>query len=93
MTSTRPAQPGYSVTTFAVTESFKGVVKGTQVSVTHRSGLSASCGVQFSRGVTYTLTASDRDGALSANLCTTLRFRQEGAAALIGRLRALRDAN
>ena len=33
VTSTRPAQPGYSMTTFAVTESFKGVVKGTRVSV------------------------------------------------------------
>lgn len=87
-----PAKPGYSITTFRVTEGFKGARAGTTIRILHRSGLSASCGVRFERGASHTLFASAADGTLSASLCTTWGFRGESGPALIAKLRALRNA-
>ena len=44
-----------SVTTFRITESFKGPAAGATVKVLHPSGPSATCGVKFVAGQTYTL--------------------------------------
>lgn len=85
-----PEQPGYSWTTFRVTEGFKGGDAGATIRVRHRSGSSASCGVRFERGTSHTLYAGSRDGVLSANSCTTWIFRSESGPALIARLRELR---
>ncbi len=85
--------PGVSVTTFRVTESFKGVAAGTTVRVRHRSGSSASCGVKFAPDTSYTLAAGRGDGSvLSTSLCSTWMFLPQvgTGAALIDRLRALR---
>jgi hypothetical protein len=87
---TAPVQPGWSVTTFRVTEGFKGARRGNTVRVHHRSGSSASCGVQFARGAAHTLYAQAQNGTLSASLCTAWGFRSGGGPALIARLRELR---
>ena len=91
--ATSPAKPGYSITTFRVTESFKGARTGSTIRILHRSGLSASCGVRFEGGKSHTLFAQSVDGALSASLCTTWGFRGESGPALIAKLRALRGAD
>jgi len=85
-----PAQPGFSWTTFRVTESFKGANAGATIRVLHRSGSSASCGMQFTLGASHTLYANLREGGLSASRCTSWIFRGEGGPGLIARLRALR---
>jgi hypothetical protein len=89
-----PAGPGYSVTTFTVTESFKGAPAGATVRIIHRSGSSAACGVKFSPGQTYTLAAGqiETDPGLATSLCSTWMFApQVGIGAdLIQRMRALR---
>lgn len=64
------------MTTFTVTESFKGARVGSTVRVLHPSGSSASCGVQFAAGASYTLaTYGERSGReLTATLCSTWMF-------------------
>ena len=90
----RSVAPGVSVTTFRVTEAFKGADQGAIVRVRHRSGSSASCGVQFARGTSYTLAAhaGGSEPGLSASLCSTWMFMpQVGLSAeLIARMRSLR---
>jgi hypothetical protein len=91
----RPVAPGVSVTTFQVTEGFKGTQTGAIVRVRHPSGSSASCGVRFERGGSYTLAAHQGGSgpALAATLCSTWMFLpQVGLGAeLIERMRALRS--
>jgi hypothetical protein len=71
-----PVGSGGSVTTFRVTESFKGPPRGTIVRVKHRDGPSPSCGVTFSPGEVYTLAAyqTDNAGVLSTSFCSTWMF-------------------
>jgi hypothetical protein len=92
-----PAGAGQSVTTFTVTEPFKGVTVGTAVGVLHPDGPSASCGVRFAPGDTYTLSASrvDADPGLAASLYSTWMFMPQVpiSANLIRRMRALAGAN
>jgi hypothetical protein len=88
-----PVAPGRSVTTFTVTESFKGATAGATVRVLHSSGSSASCGVKFSPGETYTLAThrTDSDPGLTTSLCSTWMFLPQVriSAELIQRMRAL----
>ena len=87
-----PVAPGRSVTTFTVTESFKGVRTGTSVRVLHPSGSSASCGITFAAGETHTRAAdrSESDPGLTATLCSAWMFLpQVGlSAGLIKQMRA-----
>ncbi len=74
---TETAGKNVSITTFRITEAFKGPAAGSTVKVRHRSDSSASCGVKFMPGESYTLAAyrSENEGAmLSANLCSTWMF-------------------
>jgi hypothetical protein len=83
-----------SLTTFKVTESFKGLSPGESVNISHSSGSSAACGVAFSVGETYTLAAyqTDLPALLSTSLCSTwmflphMRIRKD----LIEQMRAMR---
>jgi hypothetical protein len=88
-----PATPGHSMTTFTVTESFKGVRAGSTVRVVHRSGSSASCGVKFAPGETRTLAAhgSESERELATTLCSTWMFLPHVpiSAGLIQQMRAL----
>jgi hypothetical protein len=88
-----PVTAGESVTTFEVTEGFKGAEPGMTMRVRHRSGSSASCGVRFSRGKTYTLAAHGNGRVdLSTSLCSTWMFQPQVGLAdqLIERMRTLR---
>jgi hypothetical protein len=89
----RPVAPGVSITTFRVTEGFKGPAAGTTVRVGHRSGSSASCGVQFESGKAHTLAVGSGQSGFSASLCSTWMFLpQVGLGAdLIEKMRALRS--
>lgn len=71
-----PIAPGGSVTTFRVTETFKGPPRGTVLQVKHPDGPSPSCGVTFSPGETYTLAAyqTDSGDALATSFCSTWMF-------------------
>jgi hypothetical protein len=88
----RSVAPGISVTTFRVTEGFKGAREGAVVRVRHPSGSSASCGVQFSPGTSYTLAAGGSGARLSASLCSAWMFMPQVGLGdeLIARMRALR---
>lgn len=66
--------PGQSVTTFVVSEPFKGVQRGEVVNVYHRSVSSAACGVTFDYGKGYTLAATWHDGHLWTSQCSTWMF-------------------
>jgi hypothetical protein len=90
--SSASAGQGASVTTFRVTEAFKGVRAGHIVRVRHRSGSSASCGVNFARGEAHTLAVSSGRWGYSATLCSAWMFLpQVGLGAdLIEQMRALR---
>lgn len=84
-----------TVTTFRVTEAFKGVKVGTTVAVRHRRGPSPSCGVDFERGVPHTL-AAHRDGAgLRTGLCSTWMFLPHIPTSdrLVREMRALRGSD
>ncbi len=89
-----PATQGQSITTFTVVESFKGATAGATVRVLHRSGSSASCGVRFTPGQTYTLAAyrGSADQGLTASLCSTWMFSPNVGigADLIRRMREIR---
>ena len=79
VTETRKVDQNVSVTTFRITESFKGPAAGATVKVRHPSGSSAACGVKFTAGETYTLAAdraaAKRDGAtLTTTQCSTWMF-------------------
>lgn len=88
-----PAAPGRSVTTFTVTESFKGARVGSTVRVAHPSGSSASCGVKFAPGETHTLAAyaAESGPELATALCSTWMFLPHVpiSAGLIQQMRAL----
>lgn len=86
--------PGQAMTTFTVVESFKGSAAGATVRVRHPNGASASCGVKFSPGETYTL-AAHRAGSkpdLATSLCSTWMFAPQvgTGAGLIRRMREIR---
>jgi hypothetical protein len=87
-TSVRATQ-GESITTFTVLEGFKGVRAGELVRVRHRSGSSASCGVQFAIGATHTLSTYREEvgTSLFASLCNTAIFRLREGEQIIQRMR------
>jgi hypothetical protein len=86
---------GSSVATFMVVESFKGPFAGSLVRVRFRNAPSVSCGVTFTQGETYTLSASsDDEGRLTTSNCGTWMFQPNipSSRTLIRRLREMRDA-
>jgi hypothetical protein len=89
---TVPVATGRSMTTFTVVESFKGVAGGATARVRHPSGSSASCGVKFLPGETYTLAAHGAESGLVASLCSTWMFSPQSGRRtdLIQRMRAIR---
>lgn len=93
--SSRRAAPGEAITTFKVTESFKGPAAGATVRVRHPDGSSASCGISFATGQSHTLAAAATPrGPLSASLCSVWMFLPHVGLSekLIGELRMLRGA-
>jgi len=68
------AGPQVSATTFEVTEGFKGVAAKATVVVRHPDGPSASCGVQFATGQSFTVAAQQGASGLSTTLCSTWMF-------------------
>jgi hypothetical protein len=86
--------PGRSITTFTLSEAFKGAAAGTTLRVSHPSGSSASCGVTFRPGETHTLAAYRTEEApgLATSLCSTWMFLPSVGigADLISRMRVLR---
>ena len=66
------ATQGEAVTTFRVTAAYKGVKNGETVRIRHNSGSSASCGVRFNSGETYTISTYREEigTTLFANLCS-----------------------
>ena len=76
-TESVPATQGESITTFVVLEGFKGVQAGETVRIRHRSGPSASCGVQFATGEAHTLSTFREEigTTLFASLCSAWIFR------------------
>ena len=92
--TSRRAAPGEAVTTFRITESFKGPAAGAIVRVRHPDGSPAACGIRFVTGETHTLAAAATpQRTLSANLCSAWMFLPQVGLRdrLIGDLRALRD--
>ena len=93
--STTPAGRKMTVTTFKVTESFKGTQAGATMQVSHYSGPSATCGVEFAAGESYTLAAyaTDKPDLFSTNLCSTWMFLPHVGLSerLSKEMRALRD--
>jgi hypothetical protein len=84
--------PGQLVTTFVVSEPFKGAERGAIVNIYHRSGSSAACGVTFDYGKAYTLAASLQGPQLWTSQCSTWMFLpQVGISGeLLSELRRLR---
>ena len=86
--------PDRSITTFRIVEPFKGTSAGDVVRVLHRSGSSASCGVKFTPGASYTLAAyrTETSPGLSTSLCSTWMFKPIVGLSrpLIEQMRALR---
>lgn len=82
-----------TITAFKVIEAFKGTAAGARLRVVHRSGPSASCGVKFLPGKSYTLAAYriDQDPGLVTSLCSTWMFMPQipHSAQLIERMREL----
>lgn len=82
-----------SVTEFRVTKAYKGVRPGQVIRIRHRSGPSASCGVNFAAGKRYTMTSYRREagqpgaGELSSSLCSLAAMESPGGKALIERTR------
>jgi len=76
------------VTTFQVVNGYKGVSGGQPVRIRHRSGSSASCGVRFEAGKTYTVSAYREEigTSLFASLCSVAVFRSPGGQELLRRL-------
>lgn len=66
--------PQVSATTFEVSEGFKGVAAKAIVVVRHPDGPSASCGVQFAIGQSFTVAAQQAASGLSTTLCSTWMF-------------------
>lgn len=81
----------YSITQFEVIESFKGAKVGRTIRIRHRSGRSASCGVQFKPDGTYTLAAHRGKLGFSTSLCSTWMFQPNVSLSenLIAEMRAL----
>lgn len=65
----------YSITQFEIVEAFKGAEVGTTITIRHRSGRSASCGVKFEPDRTYTLAAHRGKLGFSTSLCLTWMFQ------------------
>jgi hypothetical protein len=88
-TTSAPATQGEAITTFTVVEGFKGVRAGELVRVRHRSGSSASCGVQFAVGATHTLSTYREEvgTSLFASLCNAAIFRSREGEQIIQRMR------
>lgn len=72
----RPRPGEKSLTTFGILEAFKGPPAGSQMQVLHPSGSSASCGVSFIPGRTYTIAVYRRAGGenFATSLCSTWMF-------------------
>ena len=88
--------PNGGVTTFRGIESFKGTSAGDRLQVSHRTGPSASCGLEFADGQTFTL-ATHRDpstAALVTSVCSTWMFLPQVGMAdrLIQEMRTLAGA-
>lgn len=83
-----------AVTTFKVTESFKGAQPGASVQISHFNGPSATCGVEFEPGETHTLAAYETTtpALYSTNLCSAWMFMPHVGLSerLIGEMRVLR---
>ncbi len=64
------------MTTFGIVETFKGPAAGATVQVEHRSGSSASCGVRFKPGRTYTISVYPGQGGqgYATSQCSTWMF-------------------
>jgi hypothetical protein len=83
--------PGQLITTFVVSEPFKGAARGTILNVYHPDSSAHPCGVSFTYGQSYTVAASLQRGALWTSLCSNLSALPDGQAGeLVTRLRALR---
>jgi len=78
-----------SVTTFRVTEAFKGTKIGQTIRIRHHSGASSSCGVKFTRGETRTLSPSKSETLFHIGRCTAFIFEGEKGEGLLAQLRAL----
>jgi len=87
---TKPVAANVHATTFVVTENFKGGRRGAVLTIRHRSGPSASCGVRFVLGRSYTVRATGRSkGGLTTSLCSVWSFlpHVRGSQRLISKLR------
>ena len=60
------------VTTFKVTEAFKGVKKGRTVAIGHRQGGGGACGVTFTTGESHTVKADRAGTDLWTSSCAML---------------------
>jgi hypothetical protein len=83
-----------AVTTFVVTEPFKGVARGALVQVRHGTS-SPACGVNFELGLSYTLSAGrSNEGILVTGQCSTWMFLPHVrlSAGMIARMRELAAA-
>ena len=89
--ASQPATQGEAVTTFRVTAGYKGVTTGQTIMVRHNNGSSASCGVRFTPGETYTMTTYREEigTTLFANLCSVAAMKSSSGQEL---LRALMSA-
>lgn len=75
--SVRPVSARRSLTRFIITESFKGPPAASYMEVTHPHGSTASCGVRFQKGRSYTLMAHREPGtrAFTTSHCSSWMFR------------------
>jgi hypothetical protein len=85
-----PATQGESVTLFQVVNGYKGVASGQPVRIRHKSGSSASCGVKFEAGQSYTVSTYREEigTTLFANLCSVAVFNSPAGQELLRRLGA-----
>lgn len=90
----RPRPGEKSMTTFGILEAFKGPPAGSQMQVLHPSGSSASCGVSFIPGRTYTISVYRGPGGegFATSLCSTWMFSSKAghSARLVSDMRKLR---
>lgn len=83
---TRPAAGREAITTFRVIAGYKRVKRGQVVSIRHRSGPSASCGIRFEQGQRH-LVATGREGmSETAGACSIAAMRSEAGEELVRRL-------
>jgi hypothetical protein len=86
-------RPGFLITTFKVTESFKGTKAGATVTVRHRRLSTGSCGINFKDGESYTLAArrSDNSRHLSTSRCSAWMSNTRFTTKIVTELRAARQ--